>query len=71
MKPSYVRNVFEEEIAGYDMAVRKLIAREEIDESRRNIIISHQFYTAGGREPSIYDSEVHFVGGLKMWMCRH
>lgn len=65
VKPSYVRNVFEEEIAGYDMAVRKLIAREEIDESRRNIIISHQFYTAGGREPSICDSEVHFVGGIE------
>lgn len=65
VKPGYVRNIFEEEITSYDMAVRKLIAREEINEKERNILVSHQFYTAGGKEPEISDSEVHMVGGIE------
>lgn len=65
VKPSYVRNVFEEEITGYDMAVRKLIERETIDTNRRNVIVSHQFYTAGGAEPLTCDSEIHYVGGIE------
>lgn len=65
VKPSYVRNVFEEEITSYDMAVKKLIERENIDRTRRNVIVSHQFYTAGGKEPQTCDSEVRFVGGLE------
>lgn len=65
VKPSYVRNVFEEEITGYDMAVRKLIEREVISTERRNVIVSHQFYTAGGSEPQTCDSEVRLVGGIE------
>lgn len=47
VKPGYVRKLFDEEIKGYDMAVRRLIEREEIDPARRCVILSHQFYTAG------------------------
>lgn len=65
VKPSYVRNLFQEEITGYDMAVRKLIEREAIDTTKRNVILSHQFYTAGGAEPKTCDSEVRFVGGIE------
>lgn len=65
VKPGYVRHLFTEEVTGYDMAVKKLIAREEIDESRRNVLLSHQFYTAGKKEPVISDSEVHYVGGIE------
>ena len=65
VKPGYVRAVFEEEITSYDMAVRKLIEREEIDRSKRNVIVSHQFYTASGKEPEITDSETHLVGGIE------
>ena len=59
VKPGYVRKLFDEEIKGYDMAVRRLIEREEIDPARRNVILSHQFYTAGGKEPATCDSEIH------------
>lgn len=49
VKPGYVRKLFDEEIKGYDMAVRRLIEREEIDPARRCVILSHQFYTAAER----------------------
>lgn len=65
VKPGYVRALFEEEITSYDMAVRKLIEREEIDAGRRNVLVSHQFYTAAGKEPEITDSEMHLVGGIE------
>lgn len=64
-KPSYVRKVFDEEITGYDMAVRKLLERETIDTSKRNVIVSHQFYTASGMAPEMSDSEVHMAGGIE------
>lgn len=65
VKPGYVRNVFkDEEITTYDDAVNKLISREDIDESKRNVIISHQFYTAGEAEPVRSESETVNVGGL-------
>jgi len=65
VKPGYVRNVFPEEtIESYDAAVKKLIEREEIDGGERNVLISHQFYTAGGKRPVECDSESITVGGL-------
>lgn len=65
VKPSYVKGIFEEEIKGYDMAVKKLIEREEIDPTRRNVILTHQFYTASGVEPQTCDSEIAVVGGIE------
>lgn len=65
VKPGYVRHMFEDEVSSYDAAVRGLIEREKIDASRRNILISHQFYTAGGTEPAVCDSEVRLVGGIE------
>lgn len=65
VKPGYVRKLFEEEVKSYDLAVKKLLEREEIDTSRRNVLISHQFYTASGREPETCDSELRVVGGIE------
>lgn len=47
-------------------AVRFLIGREEIDWTKRNVLISHQFYINGGKEPVQCDSESPrlYVGGL-------
>lgn len=64
-KPSYVRKVFDEEITGYDMAVRKLLEREPVDTAKRNVLVSHQFYTASGKSPELSDSEVHMAGGIE------
>lgn len=65
VKPAYVRNLFDEEGVSYDRAVRGLIERETIDESRRNVIVSHQFYTAGSSAPRTCESEVRLVGGIE------
>lgn len=65
VKPMYVRNLFPEENLTYDLAVRRLIEREEIDTARRNVIVSHQFYTAGGSGPTVSESEVRLVGGIE------
>ena len=50
----------------YEEAVRFLLSREKIDPKRRNVILSHQFYTAGQSEPETCDSEaaVAMAGGL-------
>lgn len=65
MKPSYVRNLIDGDITTYDEAVRLVIERENIDTAKRNILVSHQFYTAAGREPETSDSEIRMVGGIE------
>lgn len=65
VKPLYVRKLFPEDGLTYDLAVRRLLERETIDAARRNVIVSHQFYTAGGSGPSVCDSEVRLVGGIE------
>lgn len=65
VKPAYVRGLFEEEVTGFDMAVKKVIEREEIDFTERNILVSHQFYTAGEKTPETCESEVRMVGGIE------
>lgn len=65
LKPAYVRNVWEESPETYNEAVKQLIEREEIDfKKRRNVLVSHQFYTGGGENPDTCDSEVINVGGI-------
>lgn len=65
LKPSYVRNVFPKEPPQtYGDAVAELIRREHIDcQGRRNVLISHQFYTGNGL-PETCDSETFSVGGI-------
>lgn len=67
MKPGYVRKVFEEEMPEtYSDAVKRILEREQIDyKNRRNVLVSHQFYTGKGEErPETCDSEVFSVGGI-------
>lgn len=65
VKPGYVRQVFENNKAdSYDDAVRRLIEREEIDFKKRNVLVSHQFYTGAGDFPMLSDSETIHVGGM-------
>lgn len=65
LKPSYVRNVFPENVPeSYTDAIKALIDREKIDfKNKRNVLVSHQFYT-GSEKPETCDSEVISVGGI-------
>lgn len=67
LKPGYVRNVFEGEEdppETYSDAVRKILGREEMDTAKRNVLVSHQFYTGNGSLPDTCDSEMFTVGGI-------
>lgn len=66
-KPGYVKKVFGEgEVQDYNTAVRKIIERESIDDSKRNVLVAHQFFVSGGKEPEKCDSELAYisVGGI-------
>lgn len=65
VKPMYVRHLLAVENLTYDLAVRRLLEREQIDKTKRNVIVSHQFYTAGAKEPAVSESEVRLVGGIE------
>lgn len=65
MKPGYVRRVFPgDEPETCQEAVSRIIDREILDIEKRNVILSHQFYIAGGVGPKQSDSETIVVGGL-------
>ncbi len=67
LKPGYVRPLFPEgAITGYQSAAEAVLAREEIDFTGRNVLVSHQFYTHGGEKPETCDSESPSlnIGGL-------
>lgn len=66
-KPGYVRPLFpDEDMADYETAVRAVLAREKVDTTQRNILVSHQFYQSSGWETATCDSEqvLLSVGGL-------
>jgi len=67
LKPSYVRPLFSgDDINSYEKAIQKVLEREAIDWSVRNVLLSHQFYVNGKIKPETCDSEQISlaVGGL-------
>lgn len=64
VKPGYLKKLFPEESLSFSDAVKRLIERETIDETKRNVLVSHQFYAGRGESPVTSDSEVHVVGGI-------
>lgn len=67
IKPIEVKQYFDEEtdLSSYHNAVKAVIEKENINESERNIILTHQFITAGNSEPERSDSETKFLGGTE------
>lgn len=58
VKASTVRYYFPDaEIAGYEDAVKTVIASADIDPAVRNVCLSHQFVTDGGADPALSGSE--------------
>lgn len=65
LRPSVVRSFFPDiEIEDYTDALRTIIEDLQIDTSRRNVVLAHQFVTAAGALPETCDSEQLSVGGL-------
>lgn len=71
VKPSMLKAIVGSDENGnnlsYDDAIHQLIAREAIDGSERNVLVSHQFYLPAAADPGSIermDSEVCTVGNI-------
>ena len=71
VKPSMVKQITGTDEKGnnlsYDETIRRLLQREAIKESERNVFVSHQFYLPGGKnadEIERMDSEIRTVGNI-------
>lgn len=65
LKPGYVRTVFDGEMPeSYNKAVQMILEREDIDTGKRNVIVTHQFYTGTGEQTQTCESESFSVGGI-------
>jgi len=63
--PALAAHVLEDEtIRDYDTALRRLLERQEIDFSERNVLVAHQNVTCGGMESPRGGSE-SMVGGVE------
>lgn len=65
IKPAMVKKDFDEQIDTYDQAVRAVITKANIDSSKRNILLAHQFVVKGSQLPERSESEYASVGGLE------
>ncbi len=74
IRPRDVRHIFEEGVVtSYDTAVAAVLEREQIDYTRRNVLVAHQFFVAGSSEPERCESEQAYiaVGGIDSVDIRH
>lgn len=66
IKPVEVKQYFKDDLENnYNTAVNKIIKKEKINKKERNIILVHQFVTAGTVEPERSESEVLTLGGIE------
>lgn len=66
IKPVEVKQYFEDDLENnYNTAINKIIKKEKINKEERNIILVHQFVTAGIVEPERSESEVLTLGGIE------
>ncbi len=66
VKPIEVKQFFEDDLENnYNVAINKIISKEKINVEERNIILVHQFVTAGMVEPERTESEVLSLGGIE------
>lgn len=64
VKPALVQPYCRESIDTYDAAVRAVVGAAGVDAGQRNILVAHQFVTAGALSPERCDSETIAVGGV-------
>lgn len=66
IKPIEVKQYFEnEKIETYNDAMKLIMDNEKVDDKKVNILMAHQFVTAGKSNPEICDSETVNVGGVE------
>lgn len=61
----YVNRAKERGVSEYEIYLEALLVREEIDTTKRNVLLTHQFFVPGsGEQPERTESEIHTVGTL-------
>ncbi|MBQ3599946.1 MAG: exonuclease SbcCD subunit D [Lachnospiraceae bacterium] len=60
IKPSQVRSAYDIEIENYHQALEEVMRRMDIDKTKRNILLAHQFVTGAKQS----ESEEYFLGGM-------
>lgn len=66
VKPIEIKDFFEDDLENnYNTAIHKIIEKEKINKDERNIIMIHQFVTAGTIEPERTESEILSLGGIE------
>ena len=65
LKPALVRKIYNCEADTYEDALSEVLAHIDLDESRKNILITHQYVIDGEIKPKIRDSERSYVGGTE------
>lgn len=63
MKPFMISHYFEEEIKTYEQAIKMILASSDIDDTKRNVLLAHQFVT-WQKEATRSDSEQLAIGGV-------
>lgn len=65
LKPAMLNPWYaDQQIDGYEEAVRTVIRAADLDPTVRQVLVAHQFITSNGREPERSDSETVAIGGL-------
>lgn len=71
VRPSMVKAIVGTDDKGnnlsYDETIRRLLAREQVDQTQRNVLVSHQFYLPAGEDPADVErmeSEICTVGNI-------
>ena len=62
VKPVHVKE-FYPDVTSYDEAIRAVFKDMELDRSRKNVLITHQYVVSGDQMPEICDSERRYIGG--------
>ena len=65
LKPALVRKIYNCDTDTYEDALSEVLAHIDLDESRKNILITHQYVIDGEIKPKIRDSERSYVGGTE------
>ena len=65
LKPGYLRTVFDGEMPeSYSKGSTDAAGEELVDTTKRNVIVTHQFYTGRSQKTETCDSEIFSVGGI-------
>lgn len=66
IKPIEVKQYFEnEKLDTYDEAMKLIMKKEDLDDEKVNVLMAHQFVTAGNKDPETCESETINVGGVE------